>query len=259
MMRGDPADTVSDAANLPYPDRHAPGRCAYFLDFDGTLVDLAQRPSDVSVAPELPALIAGLHSAAGGALALISGRPLADIDHLIGLNYLPVAGQHGSERRDAHGKVHIHPVDVDALSELRTRAQRWCAMHPGLVLEDKGLSIALHYRTAPELATVAEHFVRDAVGDGNSDFQIQAGKMVFEIKPCGRDKGKAIEEFLAEFPFVGRLPVFVGDDVTDEHGFAAVNALGGVSIKVGEGVTAARWRIQNVAEVHRWLRNALAG
>jgi trehalose 6-phosphate phosphatase len=227
------------------------------LDFDGTLVDIALRPSAVKVAPELPALMAELHTAAGGALALISGRPLADIDRLVGLKYLPVAGQHGSERRDARGQVHVHPVDVEALAELRTRAQSWCVTHPGLALEDKGLSIALHYRTAPELGAVAERLVRDAIGDANANFHIQTGKMVFEIKPAGPDKGRAIEEFLAESPFVGRLPVFIGDDVTDEHGFDAVNARGGVSIKVGDGASAARWRLQSVADVHRWLRDAL--
>jgi trehalose 6-phosphate phosphatase len=153
----------------------------------------------------------------------------------------------------------VHPVDVEALSELRTRAQGWCAMHPGLTLEDKGLSIALHYRTAPELGTVAERLVHDAIGDGNENFHIQTGKMVFEIKPNGPDKGRAIEEFMAESPFVGRLPVFIGDDVTDEHGFDAVNARGGVSIKVGDGATSARGRLAGVADVHRWLRSTLAG
>jgi trehalose 6-phosphate phosphatase len=259
MMRVDPGVTASDSARLPYPDRLQPARCAYFLDFDGTLVEIALRPSAVKVAPELPALMAELHTAAGGALALISGRPLADIDRMVGLKYLPVAGQHGSERRDARGQVHVHPVDVDALSELRTRAQSWCATHPGLALEDKGLSIALHYRTAPELAAVAERLVRDAIGEANADFHIQTGKMVFEIKPTGPDKGRAIEAFLSESPFAGRLPVFIGDDVTDEHGFDAVNARGGVSIKVGDGASAARWRLQSVADVHRWLRSAIAG
>jgi len=258
MMRIDPGATASDSAGLPYPDRCPPARCAYFLDLDGTLVEIAQHPTAVIVAPELPALIADLHAAAGGALALISGRPLADIDRLVGLKYLPVAGQHGSERRDARGQVHVHPVDVHALSELRKRARSWCATHPGLALEDKGLSIALHYRTAPELAAVAERLVREAIGDTNADFQIQTGKMVFEIKPAGPDKGRAIVEFLAESPFAGRLPVFIGDDVTDEHGFAAVNTLGGVSIKVGDGATAARRRLPSVDDVHCWLRSALA-
>ena len=235
-----------------------PRQCAFFLDLDGTLVEIAHQPAAVQVASELPGLIADLHAAAAGAVALISGRPVADIDRLLRMPQLPIAGQHGVERRDARGRLHLHSVDDTALSGLRAQVHAWSIRHPGFVIEDKGRSLALHYRSAPELEQALDSLAREAIGKTNGTFQVQPGKMVVEIKPSGRDKGRAIEEFLGEAPFAGRMPLFIGDDVTDEYGFAAVNARGGVSIKVGEGVTAATLRLENVGAVHGWLRTVLA-
>src|SRR5262245_4581433 len=256
MKNGSPPSSDEDCE--PSLSGGDPARCAFFLDLDGTLVEIAQQPGAVHVASELPALIADLYAAANGAVALISGRPIADIDRLLQMPQLPIGGQHGAERRDAHAHVHRHAVDDHAMSILRAQVYAWSVVHPGLLIEDKGLSLALHYRGAPELEQVLDLLARRAVEDTHGAFQLQPGKMVLEIKPSGRDKGRAIEEFLSEPPFVGRIPVFVGDDVTDEYGFLAVNARGGVSIKVGDGNSAATLRLRNVDAVHRWLRGVLA-
>ena len=249
--------TSADAASLPLSSSD-PARCAFFLDLDGTLVEIVRQPAAVQVASELPGLIADLHAASAGAVALISGRPIADVDRLLRMPQLPIAGQHGVERRDARGQIHLHAVDDSALASLRRQVHAWSIEHPGFLIEDKGLSLALHYRNAPELEQALDLLARGAIAQTNGTFQVQPGKMVVEIKPSGRDKGRAIEEFLEEAPFSGRLPVFVGDDVTDEYGFRAVNSRGGVSIKVGEGVTAATSRLASVDAVHDWLRGVLA-
>ena len=257
MKNEAPAGSSALDGRHPLADR-APAHCAFFLDLDGTLVEIAQQPAAVQVASELPALIAGLYAAAAGAVALISGRPIADVDRLLRMPQLAVAGQHGAERRDARGHLHLYAVDDRALSHLRAQAQAWSVVHRGLLIEDKGLSLALHYRGAPELERALEALAHEAVRATNGEFHLQPGKMVLEIKPSGRDKGRAISEFLGEAPFMGRMPVFVGDDVTDEYGFRAVNARGGISIKVGEGSTDATLRLSNVDAVHRWLRSVLA-
>jgi len=233
-----------------------PGRCAYFLDLDGTLVEIAQHPRAVRIDRSLRTLIAALHKASAGALALISGRPIADIDRLFEPTRLPAAGQHGAERRDAAGRLHEHGVDRRPLDLLSAAAQGWREDHPGLMIEDKGLSLALHFRQAPEMMEQIAARVHERLQDAHDGFHMLPGKMVLEIKPSGRDKGRAIREFLAEAPFSERIPVFIGDDVTDEYGFAAVNALGGMSIKVGAGSSVARWRLADVTAVRRWLQAA---
>jgi len=128
------------------------------------------------------------------------------------------------------------------------------AEHPALVLEDKGMNLALHYRSAPELGATVRETLGRLVDELGGDFELQSGKMVMEIKPSGKDKGTAIAEFLAEAPFRGRLPVFIGDDLTDEFGFELINRVGGCSVKVGEGSSAAHWRLPNADAVRAWLR-----
>lgn len=260
MKRDDPeaSRSVADlAANTP---AGSPRHCAFFLDLDGTLVEIARSPRAVHIPSELPALIADLHAAAQGALALVSGRPIADVDRILAMPQIPVAGQHGVERRDARGRLHRHSVDERALAELRRQFPAWRRRYPKLLIEDKGLSIALHFRAAPALEDAIHRLADDALAAmASRDFQVQPGKMVVEIKPAGRDKGSTVDEYMGEAPFAGRLPVFVGDDATDEFGFRRVNARGGVSIKVGEGDTVATRRLENVDAVHRWLRGVLAG
>lgn len=208
--------------------------------------------------PEEVELVSRLHEAAGGALALISGRPIAGIDRLCAPLKLPAAGQHGAERRDAAGRSQRIQLPVEAMKKAADAIARFAAEHDGLLFENKGFSMALHYRLAPQLAQAAEAAVREAAAGLGGALEVQAGKMVIELKPAGYDKGRAIDEFMREAPFAGRVPLFIGDDRTDEHGFEVVNRLGGHSVKVGEGPTAARWRLEAPAAVRAWLSEGLA-
>ena len=230
-----------------------PADSGFFLDIDGTLLDIAEKPQLVRVDDDLGRLLGRLRDAAGGALALISGRPVAEIDRLFGTSGFCVAGQHGAERRGADGRVHGHRVPLAGLRRAEKRLRQMVERHPALVLEDKGMNLALHYRSAPELGASVHDAVRRLAEELGEDFELQAGKMVMEIKPSGRDKGTAIAEFLEEIPFRGRPPVFVGDDLTDEFGFELINRAGGCSVKVGEGSSAARWRLPDASAVRAWL------
>jgi trehalose 6-phosphate phosphatase len=243
------APAPSAANRVPAPR----SEWAYFFDIDGTLVDIAPSPSEIVVERELQAQICDLYDATGGALALISGRSLSDVDSIFRDTSLPVAGQHGLERRSSDGKVSRHDAPLEKLDFARARLAEAIAAHPDLLLEDKGLSLALHYRSAPSLASFAHRTMRVIASAIGPAFTLQSGKRVVELKPSGKDKGDAVRDFMLEEPFVGRLPVFVGDDVTDEHGFAVVNSMEGHSIKVGGGPTAALWRLPNVRAVRLWL------
>lgn len=230
-----------------------PDRPGFFLDIDGTLVDFADRPHEVRIDDDLGRLLKDLHNAAGGALALISGRSVADVDRLLASSRFCVAGQHGAERRDAAKMVHRYGLPLARLRDAGDTLRRFAAAHSALVLEDKGINLALHYRLAPHLEPKVRDAVQRVAKDLGEEFEVQEGKMVFEIKPSGRDKGTAIADFMKEKPFRDRLPVFIGDDHTDEYGFRAVNRLGGYSVKVGQGSTAARWRLRDAAAVRMWL------
>jgi trehalose 6-phosphate phosphatase len=231
---------------------------ALFLDVDGTLLEHAERPDAVRVDASLGALLARLQRATGGALALISGRAVADLDALFAPLVLPAAGQHGLERRDASGGIHLHPFPVPPLRRAAARLAEFAAQHAGLFFEDKGRNLALHYRQAPQLAEAARGAASAVAAELGAGFELQAGKLVVEIKPGGRDKGLAIGEFMREPPFHGRSAVFVGDDLTDEYGFGVVNRLGGLSVKVGPGPSAARSRLAGAAEVRDWLASCAA-
>jgi len=232
---------------------------AYFLDVDGTLIDIADTPDAVHVDTALLELIARLHRASGGAVALVSGRALSFLEHRLGALRLPLAGQHGLERRDAAGRLWIHAAPPEAKCAIKEALAPVLARHPGLLVEDKGLTLALHYRLAPHLAAYAQRLMDRLADTAGVGLEVQRGKRVVEIKPSGIDKGTAVAEYLAESPFKGRPAVFIGDDLNDEHGFAEVNKLDGVSIKVGKGRSCARFRLRDVASVRRWLGEALRG
>lgn len=229
----------------------------FFLDIDGTLIDFSDRPEDVRITPAVQSLVCQLRLATDGAVALISGRSLADIDRLFAPLKLPAAGQHGVERRDGGGRLHLRDKDGACLSGAAEKLKLLLARHPGLLLEDKGASLALHYRRVPELAAVANETVRHLADGLGGKFEILLGKMVVEIKPKGKNKGAAIADFMEEEPFIGRVPVFIGDDITDDHGFSVVNSRGGCSIKVGAGSSTARWQVPDVHAVHAWLSGFL--
>jgi trehalose 6-phosphate phosphatase len=230
---------------------------ALFLDIDGTLVAHAARPDDVRIKPEVVELIGRLESLLDGALALISGRPLEAVDALFEPLQIPAAGQHGAERRDARGVLHLHPTRATRLARALPALRRQVARCAGLLLEEKGASVALHFRSARSLAGDAERIMQAVLLRVGEDFALQPGKCVIELKPSGVDKGTAIAAFLAEPPFAGRVPVFAGDDLTDEFGFGLVNRRGGVSIKVGTGLTAAQYRVANAGSVRAWLARLL--
>ena len=230
---------------------------AYFLDVDGTLIPIADTPQAIQVGPALLDLIDHLHRASGGALALISGRSITDLQHHLGLNQLPMAGLHGLQRRNSAGQLWVHAAPPTAKSAIKAALAPVLAKHPGLLLEDKGLTLALHYRQAPALASYVHQLMHRFIAASDDDLELQCGKCVVELKPAGVDKGTAVADFLLEPPFKGRRPVFIGDDLNDEHGFAAVNLAGGISIKVGKGPSCARFRLPDVAAVHHWLGKAL--
>ena len=232
---------------------------AYFLDVDGTLIDIATTPEAVRVDTAMLELIARLHRSSGGAVALVSGRALSFLENRLGTLRLPLAGQHGLERRDAAGRLWMHAAPPAAKCRIKEALAPIVARHPSLLLEDKGLTLALHYRLAPHLAAYAQRLMARLARAAGAGLEVQRGKCVAEVKPSGIDKGTAVAEYLAESPFRGRRPVFIGDDLNDEHGFAEVNKLDGISIKVGQGRSCARFRLRDVAAVRRWLGDALQG
>ena len=237
---------------MQIPPRLTPAD-ALFLDFDGTLVALAETPEAIEVPPALVALLTDLHALLGGALAIVSGRQVDSIDRFLAPLRLPAAGEHGVQRRDATGANHEqHTPDLhfvlDAVNELAGK-------YSGLLVERKHAAIALHYRLAPELQAVCQETMTRIV-TGQPQLELLHGKFVFEVKPSGVNKGTAIDAFMREAPFAGRRPVFAGDDTTDETGFAVIQPLGGVAIKVGTGATIAQHGLDSPRAVYEWLVEA---
>ncbi len=228
---------------------------ALFLDFDGTLVDIAPLPDEVIVPPGLLEALEALGTYLGGAIALISGRPLEQIDGYLHPLKLPSAGVHGAERRGANGEVTL--LSTQPLQQVEDAAHALAAEHPQLLVEVKRGSVALHYRQAPELEDRCIAAMQTAVEE-SPGMSLLKGKMVVEAKPGGASKGFAIEAFMQEAPFAGRRPVFVGDDVTDEVGFATVQRLQGLGVKVGEGPSVAWQRIESPAQFRLQLKDAVA-
>ena len=221
---------------------------ALFLDFDGTLAEIAATPERVEVEAQLGPSLHAMYDALHGALAIISGRPIAEIDAFLDPLVLPVAGLHGLERRTPGGSIVRHAKVGTALQEARRGLDALARSIPGVRIEDKSLTLAVHYRAAPRAANACRRAVEEAVRRGGGGLHVLEGRKVFEIKPSGIDKGTAIAEYLAEPPFAGRTAVFVGDDASDEDGFATVNRMGGRSIRVGDGArTAAQARVPAVS------------
>jgi trehalose 6-phosphate phosphatase len=228
-----------------------------FLDVDGTLVELTDSPLETFADDELKAVLTQAAERLGGAVALVSGRSLQYLDALFAPLHLPAAGLHGVERRKASGAVHGASFVDAQLDGARIALAALAAACPGTSIEDKGRTLALHFRMAPHLeSSLRESLIAIAKPLG-SNYHIQEGNMVFEIKPRGFTKGSAIAAFLREPPFSGRTPVFVGDDLTDQDGFRVVESRGGISIAVGDRVVAQR-RFENPSAVRNWLRSIAA-
>ena len=224
---------------------------ALFLDFDGTLVELAETPDAIEVAPKLPKLLREAARRLEGRLGIISGRSIGDIERHMDCTGLALSGSHGLELRLANGE-HIPLSAAVDLTEARERIADFAAGAPGLLVEEKPRSIAVHFRQAPEEAERVEKFLSQLAR--RKGLSVQAGKMVLELRPKGADKGDALRAFMAEPEFAGARPVFVGDDVTDEDAFEAAAAMGGAGILVGpKRPSAAQWRLPHVVSVAQWL------
>jgi len=246
-------------SNGSVPPLAAADSDALFLDVDGTLLKIVSHPDAVKVPPDLIALLDRLVQRFGGALALISGRSIDNLDQLFTPLRLPCAGVHGLERRGADASVHRGDA-AELLAPLRPALTEYVASRDGLLLEDKGQSLALHFRNAPALGPEAEAFLTRLVAPVASSVELKRGKMVLELKSGDADKGTAIAAFMQEPPFSSRRPVFIGDDVTDEDGFAVVDALGGVTVRVGYGgESVATHRLADEDSVFDWLRRLLDG
>jgi trehalose 6-phosphate phosphatase len=224
-----------------------------FLDIDGTLVEFTDTPSQTFADSEIKGLLEHLLQRLGGAVALVSGRQISTIDQLFAPLQLPCAGLHGVERRDAAGALHGAKFDDQRLSRARKALALLADTYPGTIIEDKGRNIAVHFRLAPQFGELVRRSVEAIAAPLAEDYQLQDGAMMVEIKPRGFNKGSAITNFMHEPPFAGRRPVFVGDDLTDRDGFEAVEALGGMSVGVGERVRG-QYQLDDVESVRRWLR-----
>lgn len=227
-------------------------RLAIFLDFDGCLVDIASRPQDVVVPKALPPTLHRLWRRSGGALALVSGRPVAELRRFFPGLPVPLCGSHGAERAMGIGKVRSIPVDQVALAAAADLAEASLMTQDGLLLERKPVGLGLHYRGAPDRAAVVQGLAAQLVS-GLPGFHAHQGKLVVEVRPDGIGKGHAVRELMRVPPFRGRRAVMFGDDATDEPAFAAVNRLKGLSVKVGSGSTCARHRIADPSGVRRLL------
>lgn len=248
-----------NAAIQPAPEPGAlqTASTCLFLDVDGTLVDLMPHPDDVRIDPGLVQLLQRIHTQLDGALALISGRPLARLDELFAPLRLPSAGIHGFERRCARDTLY-RPAQADhAMSQTRQNLAEAVGPYSGLYLEDKGAALALHYRAAPQLKDLAMGLMRTGARRVGNAFELLEGDSVIELKPAALNKATAIEAFMAEEPFAGRTPIFIGDDRTDFDGFGAVRRNGGVDISVGNRV-AARWNLPDPGAVRAWLERFAA-
>ncbi len=226
-------DTTRSGSALLYDLASDPGRWALFLDIDGTLVDIADHPDGITVPPDLPETLEQVSRMLGGALALVTGRALVYADALFGSHRFPIAGLHGAERRSASGaveRVEKTPDFVDLKERIAEEAAQW----KGILVEDKGLAVAAHYRLAPEHQPQVEAMMIRYAALAGPNYTLQRGKMVLEIRPARASKGEALRAFLSEPPFQGRIPVVIGDDVTDEAMFKVANELGGHSIRIEE-------------------------
>jgi trehalose 6-phosphate phosphatase len=239
----------ADHDRLPPPP--SPARdWALLLDVDGTLLDFAPHPEGVRVPEGLVEDLGRLHAALGGALGLVSGRRLEFLDALFAPLQLPAIGLHGLQRRDTGTSVHARPAEWAVVCD---GALGLCAKFPGALVEDKGITLALHWRNAPAAEEPLREFANSALIQ-LPGYRLQAGHDVVELRPDGHDKGDAIVAMLDSLAFQGRFPVFVGDDLTDEHAFDAINLRHGLSVRVGRREpTAARCGLHDPAHVRDWL------
>jgi trehalose 6-phosphate phosphatase len=232
------------------PDARDLSHIAILLDVDGTILDIAPTPASIVVPVSLRGVLTAVSERVGGALALVSGRPVLDLDAIFAPLRLPAIGGHGAELRLDAGSIErrAQPLDPDLRSELKAIVAR----HPGVIAEDKGYSYALHYRKVPGQGLGVVHDVKHVCA-ANASIELLAGKAVIEVKAKGFNKGTAVRALMAHPPFRGRLPIFVGDDRTDEAAFAVMPEFRGQAISVGRKVVGVADRFETPADVRRWL------
>ena len=234
-----------------------PDNTALFLDVDGTLLEIVDNPADVVADASLVAMLKSIETGLGGALALVSGRTLEELDRIFSPASFAVAGTHGSELRLPDGRIERSTSNRPPDTE-RCRLQAFVERNSGLLLEVKDTGMALHYRRAPGLEDEARQLILDVVDRLGPAFRLIDGKKVLEIVPCTHDKGAALRRFMRHPVYADRVPVFIGDDVTDEDGFLVINELEGISVKVGNvGETAANYSMPDVGAVRQWLEQVL--
>lgn len=235
------AKTNIDAAPAPQRD------WALFLDLDGTLLDIAPTPDAVIVPPELRATLEAASTWLSGALAVVSGRPLAAIDALLAPLVLPCAAEHGAVLRFIGGSL-AHPGRACRFpAEWRQRMEEAVRNWPGVIVDPKGYSVAVHYRLAPQRQNDVRALLQ-AIASEDGDYEVIPARMAYELRHRGLHKGAAVRHFLESTPFAGRIPVFVGDDVTDQDGFEACRALGGLGLHVENSFAG------QPANVRAWLK-----
>lgn len=234
------------------------GQIALFLDFDGTLVEIAPSPEDVRIDRRLPEALDALRQRLGGALALVSGRPVALLDKMMAPYRFDAAGLHGAQIRLGSEDAPV-AAPAEALRAALRAMVRFANSNVGVIIEDKRQSIALHWRLAPALADEALALMEGLAAEIGPTMRLQRGKAVAELVPASASKGGAITWLMQQDAYAGRTPVFVGDDVTDEDGFAAVNAASGLSIRIGEGQTCARHRLASPTALRQVLLAAADG
>ncbi|HWM26865.1 MAG TPA: trehalose-phosphatase [Woeseiaceae bacterium] len=239
----------------PSPDIEGRG-WAWFLDVDGTLLEIETRPDLVIADTRLLDMLDRLNKANKGAVALISGRSLDQLDGIFGQFRLAAAGSHGIEQRFMDGTAVNKATDLPP--GLVSRIVAFAEQYPDLLLERKPFSIGVHYRNRPELETTVLEAMEKINAELDNVATLMRGKMLVEVLPTAANKGSAIRSFMRTSPFAGRLPVFIGDDVTDEHGFAVVNEMDGMSIRIGDAAgSAATWQLESVADLRAWLEATL--
>jgi trehalose 6-phosphate phosphatase len=232
-------------------------KAALFLDFDGTLVELADAPGAIVVSPELGPLLRRLNDRLEGRLAIVTGRSIDDLERHLDWSGAAVAGSHGLELRFADG-MHVPLAVPPSIDEAVGRVRELVGSTPGVLIEEKPAGVAVHYRQAPDQEAQLDNFMELLAA--STGLAVQRGKMVIELRAAGADKGGAVRLFMSRPPFAGAQPLFIGDDLTDEHAFAAAVDLGGTGILVGPPrQTAAEWRLDDVDDVAKWLRRSVEG
>src|SRR5690625_1567371 len=246
---------LEEDRNLP-PTLSDWQRNALFLDFDGTLAPIVPRPEDAAASADTCRAVARIAELAGGAVAILSGRDLADLDRRLAPLNLPAAGSHGAVRRDASGRLHRTEISAPELAGAVTLLEQFAAPRD-LLVEHKTGAVTVHYRNRPEQADSARKLV-DAITADAPALRAIHGNMVSEIATRSANKGHAHREFMEEPTFAGHVPVMVGDDTTDEDAFRMAAALGGVGLKIGAGETAATYRVSEIGDFLDWLHRSAA-